>query len=145
MLGLLRCQGEKTRRVVEIRQAENTWSIDNSSDLDGLLPSSSTRALSRSNRFWIAPEFLLQIQREARERSLDIIGIYHSHPDHPAIPSDCDRAYAWSGYSYVIIAVDRGVAQAWKSWSLDAEQTFQPEAIAIVDPVLCEGVEAIPP
>ncbi|MEW6498957.1 MAG: M67 family metallopeptidase, partial [Cyanobacteriota bacterium] len=87
------------------------------------------RKLSRRHRFSIAPQVMLKAQKDARDRNLNIIGIYHSHTDHPAIPSEFDRAIAWSQYSYVIVSVQQGSACDFKSWSLDEEHKFQPEKI----------------
>jgi len=50
---------------------------------------------TRRERYSIAPDTLLKVQKQARDRDLDIIGVYHSHPDHPAVPSEFDRAIAW--------------------------------------------------
>jgi proteasome lid subunit RPN8/RPN11 len=75
---------------------------------------------------------MLQVQRSARERELEIIGIYHSHPDHPAVPSECDRRLAWPVYSYVILSVQSGQVMACQSWRLDDQHQFQPEAIKMI-------------
>ena len=65
-----------------------------------------TRTDSAHNRYNIAPQELVRIQRHGRERSLDIVGFYHSHPDHPAQWSQTDFAEAhWFGCAYVITAV----------------------------------------
>jgi proteasome lid subunit RPN8/RPN11 len=80
---------------------------------------------------------MLMAMREARNCSLEIIGIYHSHPDHPAVPSECDRQLAWPQYSYIIVSVAQGYAAESKSWILDDTHQFQPEPIviaAIADP-----------
>ena len=64
------------------------------------------RADSAHNRYQIAPRELIRIQREARAKGLDIVGFYHSHPDHPARWSRTDLAEAhWIGCSYVITSV----------------------------------------
>jgi proteasome lid subunit RPN8/RPN11 len=89
--------------------------------------------LSKRNRFSIAPQEMLQAQKEARSRHLDIIGIYHSHPDHPAIPSEFDRAIAWSEYSYIIVSVEKGQANELLSWKFDQQHLFQPEIIVTLD------------
>jgi proteasome lid subunit RPN8/RPN11 len=71
-----------------------------------------TRTDSAHNRYNIAPQELVKIQRQARESGWDIVGFYHSHPDHPAQWSSTDFAEAhWLGCSYVITAVAKGVAQ----------------------------------
>jgi proteasome lid subunit RPN8/RPN11 len=78
-----------------------------------------TRTDSLHNRYQIAPQELVKIQREARDARLDIVGFYHSHPDHPARWSETDlREAHWIGSSYVITAVAAGVAQQTNSFRL---------------------------
>jgi proteasome lid subunit RPN8/RPN11 len=84
---------------------------------------------NRCNRFSIAPEVLLKAQKLARENQLEIIGIYHSHPDHAAIPSETDRQLAWSGYTYLIVSVSQGKAIDLQAWQLDDQEQFQPVMI----------------
>ena len=70
-----------------------------------------TRSDSPQNRYHIDPKELIRIQREARERGEDVVGFYHSHPDHPARWSATDLAEAhWTGCSYVITAIEGGLA-----------------------------------
>jgi proteasome lid subunit RPN8/RPN11 len=76
---------------------------------------------------------MLKAQKDARDRNLDIVGIFHSHPDHPAVPSEFDRAIAWQQYSYIIVSVQNGLARDLKSWSLDDDDQFQHEEILIVE------------
>jgi proteasome lid subunit RPN8/RPN11 len=71
-------------------------------------------------RYQIAPEDLARVQREGREVGLDIVGYYHSHPDHPSRPSDTDRAFAAEGLSdgvvHVVVGIDasrRATLTAW--------------------------------
>jgi proteasome lid subunit RPN8/RPN11 len=78
-----------------------------------------TRIDSAHNRYNIAPQELIKIQRQGRERGWDIVGFYHSHPDHPAQWSQTDFAEAhWLGCSYVITSVDHGVAKQTNSFRL---------------------------
>jgi proteasome lid subunit RPN8/RPN11 len=78
-----------------------------------------TRTDSPQNRYNIDPKDLIRIQREGRERSEDIIGFYHSHPDHPAQWSQTDLAEAhWFGCSYVITSVEKGKAVLTNSFEL---------------------------
>jgi len=78
-----------------------------------------TRDDSPHNRYHIDPKELVRIQREGRERGEDIIGFYHSHPDHPARWSQTDFAEAhWYGCSYVITAVEKGKAAITNSFEL---------------------------
>lgn len=82
-------------------------------------------------RYAIAPETFLAAMRAARSRQLDIIGVYHSHPQQPAIPSEFDRACAWPDYSYLILSVRGDRVVDWQSWRLDDHQQFQSEAIVL--------------
>jgi proteasome lid subunit RPN8/RPN11 len=78
-----------------------------------------TRTDSAHNRYNIDPRELVRIQREGRERGEDIVGFYHSHPDHPAQWSGTDFAEAhWIGCSYVITSVERGKAAITNSFEL---------------------------
>jgi len=78
-----------------------------------------TRSDSPHNRYHIAPRELVQIQRQAREEGLEIVGFYHSHPDHPARWSQTDLAEAhWIGCSYVITSVEKGKANITNSFLL---------------------------
>ena len=78
-----------------------------------------TRTDSPQNRYNIDPRELVRIQREGRERCEDIVGFYHSHPDHPARWSQTDFAEAhWIGCSYVITSVEKGIAAITNSFAL---------------------------
>ena len=79
-----------------------------------------TRTDSPQNRYHIDPRELVRIQREGRDREEDILGFYHSHPDHPASWSQTDLADAhWFGCSYVITSVEKGKAVTTSSFLLD--------------------------
>src|SRR6266478_307836 len=79
-----------------------------------------TRTDSAHNRYHIDPKELIRIQREGRERGEDIVGFYHSHPDHPARWSTTDLAEAhWFGCSYVITSVEKGKAAVTNSFQLE--------------------------
>jgi proteasome lid subunit RPN8/RPN11 len=78
-----------------------------------------TRTDSPKNRYHIDPKQLVRIQREGRERNEDIVGFYHSHPDHPARWSQTDLAEAhWFGCSYVITSVEKGKAGVTNAFAL---------------------------
>ena len=96
-----------------------------------------TRTDSAHNRYNIAPRELVKIQRQARSLGLDIVGFYHSHPDHPAQWSKTDFAEAhWLGCSYIITSVEKGKAATTNSFLLsgteDDNKQFQDEAIEIM-------------
>jgi proteasome lid subunit RPN8/RPN11 len=81
-----------------------------------------TRSDSPHNRYHIASQELVRVQRQAREAGLEIVGFYHSHPDHPAHWSQTDLAEAhWIGCSYVITSVDHGHANITNSFFLAGE------------------------
>ena len=95
-----------------------------------------TRTDSAHNRYHIAPQELIGIQRQARERTLDIVGFYHSHPDHPARWSSTDFNEAhWLGCSYVITSVEAGAAVVTNSFFLagtsEDDKSFVDEEIAV--------------
>jgi len=87
-------------------------------------------------RYQIAPEDLIRIDREARQRSLEILGYFHSHPDHPARPSETDRQRAADtlsdGVIHVVVGVEKGEQATPTAWVFrDAAQSFEPEAFEI--------------
>ncbi len=119
------------KQVVEVRETENSWTSEMSDNLPNI-PSSNQQPLSKKNRFTIDPYTLLQVQKEVRDRNLNIIGIYHSHPNYPAIPSTFDREIAWSHYSYLIVSLKQGKLIEIRSWKVEENRQFQEEIITIV-------------
>ncbi|HXR15387.1 MAG TPA: M67 family metallopeptidase [Terriglobales bacterium] len=96
-----------------------------------------TRTDSAHNRYNIDPKDLIRIQREGRERGEDIVGFYHSHPDHPARWSPTDLAEAhWFGCSYVITSVEKGNAAITNSFELtgtdEGDKKLADEKIEVV-------------
>jgi proteasome lid subunit RPN8/RPN11 len=86
------------------------------------------------NRFLIDPLDQLRVEKDARARRLEVLGYYHSHPDHPARPSTYDRQHAWPRYSYVIVSIERGIAKDLTSWVLAEEgRSFCLEQIEVVE------------
>ena len=75
---------------------------------------------------------VVEAEKVARQQGLDVIGWYHSHPDHPARPSQYDRDHAWPWYSYIIVSVAEGNPHDMTSWRLnDDREQFSPEAIEV--------------
>lgn len=98
--------------------------------VERILSVGNEREDSRHNRYIISPETLLAAQKEARALGLDVVGYYHSHPDHPAAPSEFDREHAWPGVSYLIVSVLKGKVHEARSWRLaDDRERFEEEAI----------------
>jgi len=81
-------------------------------------------------RFLISAEDYRLAEKTARERKMEILGFYHSHPDHPARPSEFDREHALPWYSYVVVRVAQGQPQETTSWVLsDDRSRFEPEPL----------------
>lgn len=121
--GLLLGHGSTTvgKLTLEVQPLSNAWPP---AEL-------AATAHTQASRYWIDPQDFLKVQRSACDRNLIILGIYHSHPDHAAIPSECDRTQAWSAYSYVIVSVAQGKAVDIQSWQLDDRHQFQSEPMKI--------------
>jgi len=99
--------------VVDVWRAENTFEED-----------------KRGHRFLIDPKEYIAFEKRAGERDMDILGVYHSHPDHPAEPSDYDREHAWPGWSYVIASVSENGVEDMRSWLLrDDRSGYEDEPI----------------
>ena len=122
-----RAEGDR-REVSEVVPLENLRH-DPARAAD-ILPLTEPGRESERNRFLIDPREQLRVEKDARARSLGVVGYYHSHPDHPARPSNYDRDHAWPGYSYVIVSIERGEPADMKSWILtDDRSRFEPERI----------------
>lgn len=112
LLGLL--EGEEKRADL-VLPVENSW-----------------EAGEQYHRFIIRAEDFMRAEREARRQNRDILGIYHSHPDHPARPSEYDKEQALPFYSYVIVAVRKGRAAELTSWELtDNRDQFLEEGVTL--------------
>lgn len=97
-----------------------------------LFPLVNRRDDSPRNRFSVTAEDVLEAEKAARKHGLDVVGWYHSHPDHPARPSQFDREHAWPWYSYIIVSVMSGAPAEMTSWRLnDDRQDYSPERIEI--------------
>jgi proteasome lid subunit RPN8/RPN11 len=85
----------------------------------------------RTHRYTITPDDYRAAQQAAAKQGLDIVGFYHSHPDHPAQPSETDLAEAtFPGYTYVIVSVQDGTAEELTAWTLASDRSrFEEEAV----------------
>jgi proteasome lid subunit RPN8/RPN11 len=111
MLG--RFEGEGRKIVVE------TYPISNAREEE-----------AKRNRFLIRPDELMRGEKYAREKGLDVVGFYHSHPDEPAVPSKYDLDHAWPTYSYIVVAVTKGQATDLRSWEMEPDRSkFDEEEI----------------
>ncbi|MDR1311419.1 MAG: M67 family metallopeptidase [Burkholderiaceae bacterium] len=91
---------------------------------DEIIPIHNAReAAEQYHRFLIEPDDVLRAELRAQEQGKDVLGFYHSHPDHPAQPSEYDREHALPFYSYVIVSVEKGKATDLTSWALSTDRT----------------------
>lgn len=87
---------------------------------------------ARHNRYLLTPQDYLRGEDEAARLGLDVLGVFHSHPDHPNRPSEFDREWAMPLFSYVITSVQAGRAAESRSWRLAEDRsTFVEETILI--------------
>jgi proteasome lid subunit RPN8/RPN11 len=85
---------------------------------------------AKRNRFLIRPEELIQGELAAKTKNLEVVGFYHSHPDHPAVPSQYDLDHAWPAYSYIVVSVRNGKARELRSWEMEPDRShFKAEEI----------------
>ena len=99
--------------VVDVWRAENTHEED------------------RGRRFLIEPLKIKEFEEKAQERDMDLLGFYHSHPDHPARPSEYDREHAWPYYSYVIASVGKDEVEDMRSWVLKDDRSGYDEELIV--------------
>jgi proteasome lid subunit RPN8/RPN11 len=84
----------------------------------------------QKRRFAVDPLALMRAEKSAAEAGQLVLGFYHSHPDHPARPSEYDRTHAWPFYSYIIVSIAQGKAVDMTSWVLDDQtETFSRQEI----------------
>ena len=103
LIGKVNNEGVKTAKIAQ--------PIHNASEKD-----------EQFHRFLIKPEDMIKAESAAREVKLDVIGFYHSHPDHPALPSEYDKDHALPFYSYVIVSIEKGNAKELTSWELTIDR-----------------------
>ncbi len=102
-------------------------------EVTAILPLANSRENeARHNRYLITPEDYLKAELTADELGLSLIGVFHSHPDHPNRPSEFDREWAQPFFSYIITSINEGKAIESRSWRLTEDRTkFDEEKILI--------------
>src|SRR5512143_8343 len=99
-----------------------------------VIAENSREAEARRTRYFLEPQDYIRAEQEAESQDLEVMGIFHSHPDHPDHPSEFDREWAQPSFSYVITSVAAGAAKSTRSWRLSDDRSgFVEEAITIVD------------
>jgi len=99
-----------------------------------ILPLDNTReAPARHNRYLLSPQDYLLGEEYAESRGFAVLGVFHSHPDHPNQPSEFDRQWAWPNLSYLITSVQQGEASGSRSWRLREDRiAFDEEQLDVV-------------
>jgi proteasome lid subunit RPN8/RPN11 len=117
------CCGVLAGRPGEVKEVQRLIAVTN-------------RRTDDPHRYLIAPEDLRRIELELRPSGLEVLGCYHSHPDHAAAPSAFDTEQAWPWYSYIIVRVERARAAELTSWVLDQDRSaMSPESIDVLTEV----------
>lgn len=96
---------------------------DNARTVHYVLRLANERVDERERRYFISPQQVLMAERKARTDGLLLLGYYHSHPDHPALPSEFDRSHALPYYTYLIISVQHGEPQEARAWLLREDRS----------------------
>ncbi|MCP3919028.1 MAG: M67 family metallopeptidase [bacterium] len=82
------------------------------------------------DHYELDPADLYKAEELARAAGLEVLGVWHTHPDHPAVPSDLDRERAWPGWSYLIVPVDSGIPGGVRSWTLVEGRFVEEDVLA---------------
>jgi len=91
------------------------------------LPLANVSDEPKERRFTIRPEDYLRAEKRAAEEGSEVLGIYHSHPNHPAKPSTYDLEHAWPNLIYIILSIDSQRAEAMTAWLLSEDRArFEP-------------------
>ena len=77
----------------------------------------------RKRRYLISPEAMIEAEERAEALGLEILGVFHSHPDHPAQPSEFDRTWAWPWFAYVITSIQNGQSENSRAWLLKEDRS----------------------
>ncbi len=109
--GFLFGTDSETRKITEARKVVNSKEGD------------------KRRRFEVKPTDYMKAEMYAEENNLQLVGIYHSHPNHPSRPSETDLKQAFPVFSYIIVSVNDGKAGDITSWQLNEEGKFEQEKI----------------
>ena len=123
-------EGGKT--VAEVRRLTNMFAP--SLEFERSVAVASDELIGQERRFMVAPETMMQLMREERRTGIKVLGFYHSHPNHPARPSEYDRVWAMPWYSYVIVSVMDSVPADLTSWTLAEDGSrFEAEPLEVIN------------
>jgi proteasome lid subunit RPN8/RPN11 len=102
--------------------------LGNDKDKDRLIaetfPLANMKENQRETRYLISPDSVFLAEKEAKQKGLELLGFYHSHPDHPSMPSEYDKEHAFPWYSYLILSVEKGKFQKLTAWELKEDRSM---------------------
>jgi proteasome lid subunit RPN8/RPN11 len=109
---------------------------DGENRVTAVRPATNRQDERRTHRYQLTPDDYRKADAAAQEQGLDVVGVYHSHPDHPARPSETDLAEAtFPGYTYVIVSVHDGTPDELTAWTLAPDRSqFHREDISVPTP-----------
>ena len=108
--------------------------IDGAPVVEETIPIDNSQGENRRRRFLVSPGQYLHAEQLAAERHLTLLGFYHSHPDHPAIPSAFDTTHALPWFTYVIVSVVSDEAKNMTAWLLSDDRTHFIERTIVLEP-----------
>lgn len=111
------CCGFLYGQVGEIRSVQLARAVPNSHPGD------------KKVRFTVHPKDYIQAERFASASGMALLGVYHSHPRHPAVPSEEDLKFAHWGFSYIIVSLQEGISDRIRSWFLNSDDVFEEACI----------------
>lgn len=127
-----------TREVREAWPLRNAWEDDPEQRAEmfkaveatgGPATAAAWEAEDTTRRFFVSPRDQMLAEKRARTLGFQVVGVYHTHPNHPAVPSPFDRSVAWEGWSYVIVSVRDGQVAEFRSWSIEDDGPFVEETV----------------
>lgn len=104
--------------------------------IEGIVIVNNAKEGDKRRRFEILPKDYVKAERYADENGLKLLGVYHSHPNHPSIPSEHDRVLAQPYFSYIIVAVRENKFVSIQSWRLNDDTQFEEERIFTINTIL---------
>ena len=122
LLKRIKIHGEETYNEECCGALFGNYSDESRSILD-ILEFENEKEESRQNRFLITPAQYRSAEKLAKEKNLELVGFYHSHPDHPAQPSQFDIDHALPWFIYIIVSINKGEANNLTSWILKEDRS----------------------
>lgn len=114
--------------------------VDGNRTIDAVFPVENVQESNRKRRFLVSPAQYLEAEKTAAERGMDLLGFYHSHPDHPAAPSSYDTEHALPWFTYVIVSVREGKAEDLTAWALrENRDRFDQASVVVSAPAAGPG------